>query len=92
MDILLKEFDELEPDSSPFWPSFCFAKKKKTATSTPIFSQIEPPQITGVDLNLSKLSTSLSWFNLFMICMLAFVYDLKEIDFICHLIKLSLIL
>jgi len=73
MDILLKEFDELELDSSPFCPSFCFAKKKKTATPTPIFSQIEPPQITGVDLNLSKVSTSLSWFNLFMICMLEFV-------------------
>jgi hypothetical protein len=44
MDILLKEFDELEPNSSPFCPSFCFAKKKKKpATPTPIFSQIEPP-------------------------------------------------
>jgi hypothetical protein len=39
MDIFLKEFDELEPDSSPFCPSFCF-EKKKTATSTTIFSQI----------------------------------------------------
>jgi hypothetical protein len=77
----------------PFAPPFVLQKKKKkTATPTPIFSQIEPPQITGVDLNLSKVSTSLSWFNLFMICMLEFVYDLKEINFICHLIKLSLIL
>ena len=31
MDILLKEFDELKPDSSPFCPSFCFAKKKKNS-------------------------------------------------------------
>lgn len=29
MDILLKELDELEPNSSPFCPSFCFVKKKK---------------------------------------------------------------
>ena len=29
MDILLKEFDELEPNSSPFCPSFFFCKKKK---------------------------------------------------------------
>jgi hypothetical protein len=38
MDILLKEFDELELDSSPFCPSFCFAKKKKKQQPLLLFS------------------------------------------------------
>jgi len=40
MDILLKELDELKPNSSPFYPTFVLQNRKKTATLAPIFSQI----------------------------------------------------